>query len=230
MEPPDLKETLASQDLPGQWERLVLLGQKVLEGHLEKQVCLVFLAKMESLDLLENEELLVSMDLQALKAHQVWLDRQGLLENLDLLASQEYQEPLEYLASQGDLERPAKRGLLVHLDRRGAPVFQDLRVSPVSLEREDFQVCLECPVSKGRWDRQDHLDLRETKAHREYLARRVPKELKEELVRQDPQESLERRVKLVYLASQVQQDGTDYLASVGFQAFQGLKVTLERME
>lgn len=74
------------------------------------------------------------------------------------------------------------------------------------------------------------MDLRETKAHREYLARRVPRELKEELDRQDPQESLERRVKLVYLASQVQLDGTDYLASVGFQASQGLKVILERME
>jgi len=35
---------------------------------------------------------------------------------------------------------------------------------------------------------------------------------------------------LVYLASQVQLDGTDYLASVGFQVSQGLKVTLERME
>ena len=146
MEPPDLKETLASQDLPGQWERLVLLGQKVLEGHLEKQVCLVFLAKMESLDLLENEEPLASMDLQGLKEHQVWPDHQDLLESLDLLGNQEYLELQGCLANQEDLGRLAKRDLQVHQDLRDDLVYLDLLVFPVSLEKEDYQGCLECQV------------------------------------------------------------------------------------
>merc|ERR1719234_2795003 len=184
---------------------------------------------MESLDLLESEEPLVSMDLQGLKVHQVWLDRQDPLGSLDLLGNQEYLELRECLASQGDLERLAKRDLLVHQDLRDDPVYLDLLAYLVSLEKEDFPGCQECQDSRVKWGLLDHSDPRVTKVLREFLVLRVLKELKEELDHLDLQESLEKRGKLACLASQVQLVGMDYLVSVGFQGSQDLRVTLERM-
>ena len=172
MEPLDPKETLANLDLPDQWARLVLQDLRDLVDHLEKLVCPEFLARMESLDLLESEEPLASMDLQGLKVHQVWLDRQDPLGSLDLLGNQEYLELRECLASQGDLERLAKRVLLVHQDLRDDPVYLDLLACLVSPGKEDFRVCQECQVSREKWDLLDHLDRRETKVLREFLVLR----------------------------------------------------------
>ena len=84
MEPLDPKETLANLDRLDQWVRPVLLDLRDPVDHLEKQACPEFLARMESLDLLESEEPLASMDLQGLKEHQVWPDHQDLLESPDL--------------------------------------------------------------------------------------------------------------------------------------------------
>ena len=146
MEPLDPKETLANLDRLDQWVRPVLLDLRDLVDHLEKRVCQEFLARMESLALLESEEPLASMDLQGLKEHQVWPDHQDLLESLDLLGNQEYLELQGCLANQEDLERLAKRDLQVHQDLRDDLVYLDLLVFPVSLEKEDYQGCLECQV------------------------------------------------------------------------------------
>ena len=146
MEPLDPKETLANLDRLDQWVRPVLLDLRDLVDHLEKQACPEFLARMESLDLLEREEPLVSMVLLGLKVHQVWLDHQDLLESLDLLGNQEYLELQGCLANQEDLGRLAKRDLQVHQDLRDDLVYLDLLVFPVSLEKEDYQGCLECQV------------------------------------------------------------------------------------
>ena len=143
-----------------------------LVDHLEKLVCPEFLARMESLDLLESEEPLASMDLQGLKVHQVWLDRQDQLESLDLLGNQEYLELRECLASQGDLERLAKRDLLVHQDLRDDQVYLDLLAYLVSLEKEDFRGCQECQDSRVKWGLLDHSDPRVTKVLREFLVLR----------------------------------------------------------
>ena len=146
MEPLDPKETLANLDRLDQWVRPVLLDLRDPVDHLEKQACPEFLARMESLDLLESEEPLASMDLQGLKEHQVWPDHQDLLESLDLLGNQAYLELQGCLANQEDLGRLAKRDLQVHQDLRDDLVYQDLLVFPVSLEKEDYQGCLECQV------------------------------------------------------------------------------------
>ena len=172
MEPLDPKETLASLDLPGRWARLVLQVLRDLVDHPEKLVCQEFLARMESLDLLESEEPLASMDLQGLKVHQVWLDHQDLLESLDLLGNQEYLELRECLASQGDLERLAKRDLLVHQDLREDQAYLDHLACLVSLGKEDFRGYQECQVSRVKWGLLDHLDRRETKVLREFLVLR----------------------------------------------------------
>jgi len=84
LEPLDPKETLANLDRLDQWVRPVLLDLRDPVDHLEKQACPEFLARMESLDLLESEEPLASMDLQGLKERQVWPDHQDLLESPDL--------------------------------------------------------------------------------------------------------------------------------------------------
>ena len=146
MEPLDPKETLANLDRLDQWVRPVLLDLRDPVDHLEKQACPEFLARMESLDLLESEEPLASMDLQGLKEHQVWPDHQDLLESLDLLGNQAYLELQGCLANQEDLERLAKRDLQVHQDLRDDLVYLDLLVFPVSLEKEVYQGCLECQV------------------------------------------------------------------------------------
>ena len=146
MEPLDPKETLANLDRLDQWVRPVLLDLRDPVDHLEKQACPEFLARMESLDLLESEEPLASMDLQGLKEHQVWPDHQDLLESLDLLGNQEYLELQGCLANQEDLGRLAKRDLQVHQDLRDDLVYLDLLVFPVSLEKEDYQGCPECQV------------------------------------------------------------------------------------
>jgi len=230
LEPLDPKETLVSLDLLDQWARLVLQVLRDLVDHPEKLVCQEFLARMESLDLLEREEPRASMGLQGLKVHQVWLDHQDLLESLDLLGNQEYLELRECLASQGGQERLAKRDLLDHRDLREDLVYLDLLAYPVSPGKEGFLVCQECQVSRVKWGLPDHLDPRETRVLREYLALRVLKELKEELDLQDLRENPEKRAKLVYQASQVQLVGMDFLASAGFQVSLDLRVTLERME
>ena len=172
MEPLDPKETLANLDRLDQWVRPVLLDLRDLVDHLEKRVCQEFLARMESLDLLESEEPLASMDLQGLKEHQVWPDHQDLLESLDLLGNQEYLELQGCLANQEDLERLAKRDLQVHQDLRDDLVYLDLLAYPVSPGKEGFLVCLECQVSRVKWGLLDHLDPRETRVLREYLALR----------------------------------------------------------
>ena len=172
MEPLDPKETLASLDLPGRWARLVLQVLRDLVDHPEKLVCQEFLARMESLDLLESEEPLASMDLQGLKVHQVWLDHQDLLESLDLLGNQEYLELRECLASQGDLERLAKRDLLVHQDLREDQAYLDHLACLVSLGKEDFRGYQECQVSRVKWGLLDPSDPRETKVLREFLVLR----------------------------------------------------------
>jgi hypothetical protein len=230
LEPLDPKETLANLDLLDQWARLVLQVLRDLVDHPEKLVCQEFLARMESLDLLEREEPRASMGLQGLKVHQVWLDHQDLLESLDLLGNQEYLELRECLASRDDQERLGKRDLLDHRDLRDDLVYLDLLAYPVSPGKEDFLGCQECQVSRVKWGLLDHLDPRETRVLREFLALRVLKELKEELDHPDPQESLEKRAKLACQASQVQLVGMDYLASAGFQESPDLRVTLERME
>jgi hypothetical protein len=230
LEPLDPKGTLASLDLLDQWARLVLQVLRDLVDPPEKLVYQEFLGRMESLDLLEREEPRASMDLQGRKVHQVWLDRQDLLESLDLLGNQEYLELRECLASRDDQERLGKRDLLDHRDLRDDLVYLDLLAYPVSPGKEDFLGCQECQVSRVKWGLQDHLDPRETRVLREFLALRVLKELKEELDHPDPQESLEKRVKLACQASQVQLVGMDYLASAGFQESPDLRVTLERME
>merc|ERR1719341_1065029 len=173
-EPLDQKETLASLDLPDRWARLALQVLRDLVDHPEKLVCPEFLARMESLALLESEEPLASMDQQDLKVHQVWLDRQDPLESLGLLGNQEYLELQECLASQGDLERLAKRDHLACL---------------VSPGKEDFRGYQECQVSRVKWGLLDHSDPRVTKVLREFLVLRVLKELKEELDHLDLQES-----------------------------------------
>ena len=146
MEPLDPKETLANLDRLDQWVRPVLLDLRDPVDHLEKQACPEFLARMESLDLLEREEPRASMGLQGLRVRQVWLDHQDLLESLDLLGNQEYLELQGCLANQEDLGRLAKRDLQVHQDLRDDLVYLDLLVFPVSLEKEDYQGCLECQV------------------------------------------------------------------------------------
>ena len=143
-----------------------------LVDHREKLVCPEFLARMESLDLLESEEPLVSMDLQGLKVHQVWLDRQDPLGSLDLLGNQEYLELRECLASQGDLERLAKRDLLVHQDLRDDPAYLDLLACLVSPGKEDFRGCQECQASREKWDLLDLSDPRETRVLKEFLVLR----------------------------------------------------------
>lgn len=230
MEPLDPKETLDSLDLPDPWVRLVLQVLRDLVDLLERLVCPEFLARMESLDLLEREEPLASMVLLGLKVHQVWLDHQDLLESLDLLGNQEYLELLECLASRDDQERLAKRDLLAHQDLRDDLVYLDLLDYPVFPGKEDFLVCQECQVSRVKWGLLDHLDPKETRVLKEFLALRVLKELKAELDRQGLQESQEKRAKLACQASQAQLVGMDYLASAGFQGFLDLRVTLERME
>ena len=143
-----------------------------LVDHPEKLVCPEFLARMESLALLESEEPLASMDQQGLKVHQVWLDRQDPLESLDLLGNQEYLELQECLASQDDLERLAKRDLLVHQDLREDQAYLDHRACLVSLGKEDFRGYQECQVSRVKWGLLDHSDPRVTKVLREFLVLR----------------------------------------------------------
>ena len=143
-----------------------------LVDHLEKLVCPEFPARMESLALLESEEPLASMDQQGLKVHQVWLDHQDLLESLDLLGNQEYLELQECLASQGDLERLAKRDLLVHQDLREDQAYLDHLACLVSPGKEDFRGYQECQVSRVKWGLLDHSDPRVTKVLREFLVLR----------------------------------------------------------
>ena len=143
-----------------------------LVDHPEKLVCPEFLARMESLALLESEEPLASMDQQGLKVHQVWLDRQDPLESLGLLGNQEYLELQECLASQGDLERLAKRDLLVHQDLREGQAYLDHLACLVSPGKEDFRGYQECQVSRVKWGLLDHSDPRVTKVLREFLVLR----------------------------------------------------------
>ena len=88
------------------------------------------------------------------------------------MGNQEYLELLECLASRDDQERLAKRDLLDHRDLRDDLVYLDLLAYLVSPGKEDFLGYQECQVSRVKWGLLDHLDPRETRVPREFLALR----------------------------------------------------------
>ena len=154
--------------------------------------CLEFLARMASLDLRGSGGHRGSTGLQATKGLQGWLDHRDPLASQDLSESPGCPGPLEYLASQADLARQARKVLQALLVPKDGLAFLDHLASldslvcyylcfdsPLNRFAQVREVCLVYPAclgSRGRWVHLDHSGPRGTRGPRASLA---PRDLRE---------------------------------------------------
>lgn len=173
---PDLRETPASRGHQVRWVRRVLLVPRVPGDPRGSPACLEFLARMASLDLRGSGGHRGSTGLQATKGLQGWLDHRDPLGSQDLSESPGCPGPLEYLASQADLARQARKVLQALLVPKDGLAFLDHLASLDSLVREVCLVYPACLGSRGRWVHLDHSGPRGTRGPRASLAPRDPRE------------------------------------------------------